>query len=209
MADTENSVSVYIGYGEESVVHARLELRSGTLAIWPRQCPEPTSCQCASAARISDEKTQLPSEAPSWITVPGIAYLNLDERDRLLCPVRQLKFYLRDSAAIRRDRKRLFVHWDPNIRDITKAHFSKWIVEVFKYAYIRRDIPLPDHVIAHELRALSASWAYNAHVALEDACSWSSPGVFQNNYLRDMSLCSEGMFSLGPVVVAQQVTGAR
>ena len=155
-------------------------------------------------------KTQLPSEAPQWITVPGIAYLNPDERDRLLCQVRQLKFYLRDTEQIRGGRKRMFVPWDPNIRDITKAHISKWIVEVVKHAYTARDVPIPDHVIAHELRALSASWAYNAHVALEDvlsACSWRSPGVFQNNYLRDMSLVAEGMHSLGPVVVAQRVTG--
>ena len=156
-------------------------------------------------------KTQLPSEAPSWITVPGIAYLNPREPERLLCPVRQLRLYLRDSATVRRDRTRLFVHWDPSIRDITKAHIARWIVEVVKHAYVENDLNLPEQVNAHELRALAASWAYNAHVALEDvlaACSWSSPGVFQNNYLRDMSLVSEGMYSLGPVVVAQHVTGS-
>ena len=157
-------------------------------------------------------KTQLPSEAPSWITIPGIAYLNPQERDRWLCPVRQLRLYLRDSATVRRDRTRLFVHWNPSIRDITKAHVSKWIVEVIKNAYEVQDLPLPEHIIAHEVRAVSSSWAYNAHIALEDvmsACSWRSPGVFQNNYLRDMSLCAEGLFSLGPLVVAQHVTGAR
>ena len=157
-------------------------------------------------------KTQLPSQAPQWITIPGIAHLSPRERERFLCPVRQLRLYLRDTEAIRGGRTRLFVHWNPRIRDISRSHISKWIVEVVKQAYTAKDLPLPDHVTAHEVRALSASWAYAAQVSLEDvmsACSWRSPGVFQNNYLRDMSLCVDGMRSLGPVVVAQKVTGAR
>ena len=106
----------------------------------------------------------------------------------------------------------MFIHWDPNIRDIRKSHISRWIIEVVRNAYTSRDLVVPDHITAHEVRALSASWAYNSQVALEDvlsACCWRSNGVFQNNYLRDMSQCSEGMFSLGPVVVAQKIAGAR
>ena len=157
-------------------------------------------------------KTQLPSQAPIWVSVPGIAYLSPREDERWLCPVRQLRLYLRDTETIRENRSRLFVHWNPRIRDISRSHISKWIVEVVKHAYTSLDFPLPDHVTAHEVRALSASWAYASHVALEDvlsACSWRSSGVFQNNYLRDMSLCTDGLRSLGPIVVAQKVTGRR
>ena len=46
-------------------------------------------------------KNQLPTQAPEWITVPGIAHLNLTEVERMLCPVRQLKLYIRDSERIR------------------------------------------------------------------------------------------------------------
>ena len=42
-------------------------------------------------------KNQLPTQAPEWITVPGIAHLNPTEPERMLCPVRQLKLYIRDS----------------------------------------------------------------------------------------------------------------
>ena len=35
-----------------------------------------------------------------WITVPGIAHLNPTEAERMLCPVRQLKLYIRDSERI-------------------------------------------------------------------------------------------------------------
>ena len=42
-------------------------------------------------------KNQLPSQAPEWISVPGIAHRNPSEAERMLCPVRQLKLYLWDS----------------------------------------------------------------------------------------------------------------
>ena len=46
-------------------------------------------------------KNQLPTQAPEWITVPGIAHLNPMEPEKMLCPVRQLKLYIRDSERIR------------------------------------------------------------------------------------------------------------
>ena len=46
-------------------------------------------------------KNQLPTQAPEWITVPGIARLNPTEPEKMLCPVRQLKLYIRDSERIR------------------------------------------------------------------------------------------------------------
>ena len=46
-------------------------------------------------------KNQLPSQAPQRISVQGIAHLNPFESEWMLCPVRQLKLYLRDSERIR------------------------------------------------------------------------------------------------------------
>ena len=104
-------------------------------------------------------KNQLPTQAPEWITLPGIAHLNPTEAERMLCPVRQLKLYLRDSERIR-GRQRIFVHWNRNIRDIMRSHISRWIVETVKEAYTQADREF-DQVTAHEVRTLSASWAYN------------------------------------------------
>ena len=42
-------------------------------------------------------RNQLPSQAPQWISVPGIAHLNPSEAEGMLCPVRQLKLYLREQ----------------------------------------------------------------------------------------------------------------
>ena len=152
-------------------------------------------------------KNQLPTQAPEWITVPGIAHLNPTEPERILCPVRQLKLYIRDSERIRGGRQRMFIHWNHSIRDIMRSHISRWIVETVKEAYTQADRQY-DCVTGHEVRALSASWAYNCQVALPDILSaafWRSSGVFQNSYLRDMACVAEGMSTLGPVVVAQHV----
>ena len=101
-------------------------------------------------------KNQLPTQAPEWITVPGIAHLNPTEPERMLCPVRQLKLYIRDSERIRGGRQRMFIHWNRGIRDIMRSHISRWIVETVKEAYNQADRQY-DRVTAHEVRALSAS----------------------------------------------------
>ena len=43
-------------------------------------------------------KNQLLTQAPEWITVPGIAHFT--EPERMLCPVRQLKLYIRGGAGV-------------------------------------------------------------------------------------------------------------
>ena len=152
-------------------------------------------------------KNQLPTQAPNWITVPGIAHLNPTEPEKMLCPVRQLKLYIRDSERMRGGRQRMFIHWNRSIRDIMRSHISQWIVETVKEAYTQADRQY-DRVTAHEVRALSASWAYNCQVVLPDILSvafWRSSGVFQNLHLRDMACIADGMSTLGPVVVAQNV----
>ena len=88
-----------------------------------------------------------------------------------------------------------------------RSHISRWIVETVKEAYTQADREY-DRVTAHEVRALSASWAFNCQVAHPDILSaafWRSSGVFQNSFLGDMTCIAEGMSTLGLVVVAQQV----
>ena len=112
-------------------------------------------------------KNQLPSQDPEWISVLGIPHMNPSEAERVQCPVRQLKLYLRDSESLHRGRQRMFVHWNRYIRDIMRSRISRWIMETVK------------EVMAHEVRALSASLAYNCQVALPDILSaafWRSSG---------------------------------
>ena len=180
------------------------------LSVTPGKCVLQRK-HTATTCGFSVAGTWFPSEEsitdPEWITVPRIAHLNPTEAERMLCLVRQLKLYIRDSERIRGGGgQRMFIHRNRNIRDIMRSHISRWIVETVKEAYIQADREY-DRVTAHEVRALSASWAYNCQVALPDILSavfWRSSGVFQNSYLRDMACIADGMLTLGPVVVAQQ-----
>ena len=74
--------------------------------------------------------------------------------------------------------QRLFVHWNPAVRDIMRTHISKWIMETIKEAYTWADRQY-GRVTADEVRALTASWAYSSQMALPDILSaafWRSSG---------------------------------
>ena len=202
MADAQMCVPDSIGFGETTLVPPRFEYSAWQICVRERK-------HSTSTCGISTSGTWLPGEESAtdagpwmeWITVPGIAHLNPTEPERMLCPVRQLKLYIRGG------RQRMFVHWNRSIRDIMRSHISRWIVETVKETYTQADRQY-DRVTAHEVRALSVSWVYNCQVALPDILSaafWRSSGVFQNSYLRDMACIAEGMSTLGPVVVAQHV----
>ena len=137
-------------------------------------------------------KKQLPSVKPDPIVVPSLARIRKWEHtDRLLCPVRALKFYLKMTSSYRQNRTRLFLPIKGN-KDISKDTISRWISYTVKLAYrklTKRDISFLK-IKAHEVRALSSSWAFFDKVPLNDilqAAVWNSSSTFAKFYLRDMS----------------------
>ena len=78
-------------------------------------------------------------------------------------------------------------------------------MEVVKEAYERADLTV-ECVIAHEVRTISASWAYLNQIPWDDILSvafWRSQGAFQRCYLRDLAHSSGKISILGPVMEAQ------
>lgn len=152
-------------------------------------------------------KNQHSSEAPVSLTIPGIAHLCPKEPERFLCPVRALRMYLQHASGLRSAGHRLFRHWEEG-KIIRESHISQWVLLAIKNAYTRLGSDLPDHITAHEVRALAASWAYRNDIpldAIKEAVFWRSDGVFQEHYLRDMSDSEEGIRRLGPIVAAGSV----
>ncbi|MCG8069891.1 MAG: hypothetical protein JAY84_18765 [Candidatus Thiodiazotropha taylori] len=157
-------------------------------------------------------KNQLPSVCSPEILVPNLAR-SVSDKDfnRMLCPVRALKLYLRKTESIRNNRKRLFLPIRGN-HDITKGSISGWISSVIRLAYksISKVKFSSLRVKPHELRALSTSWAYVNKVPMDDivkAAVWSSSSVFARFYLRDLSKQSCNLSLMGPLVTAQKVVG--
>ena len=141
-------------------------------------------------------KNQLPSVKPDPIVVPSLARIRKREHlDRLLCPVRSLEFYLKMSSSYRQNRTRLFLPIKGN-QDISKDTISRWISYTIKLAYrklTKRDISFLK-IKAHEVRALSSSWAFFDKVPLNDilqAAVWNRSSTFARFYLRDMSQQAE------------------
>ena len=198
-------VPVSIGFGKMALVPARIEYSAWQMCVRERKRLTPT---CG----ISTSGTWLPGEESASDAGPWVDHSTGDrplESDRTgenamsreTVEALHMGFGKNPGEG---GRQCMFIHWNRSIRDIMRSHISRWRL---KEAYTQADRQY-DRVTAHDVRALSASWAYNCQVALPDILSaafWRSSGVFQNSYLRDMACIADGMSTLGPVVVAQHV----
>ena len=158
-------------------------------------------------------KNQVLGSVARPITVKALSnFVGNDRRERLLCPVRALKWYLERSKPSRANSSRLFVHWKPSRSECTPMDISKWIVRTVKLAYEKsstddQSLKLA-RVTAHEVRALAASWAlFNGAPAADvlQAGTWRSKNSFISFYLRDMAQESVSLNSMGPISSGQLI----
>ena len=158
-------------------------------------------------------KNQLPSRAPDSITIPKLSNFchKSDNFNRMLCPVRAVKIYLDKTKSLRKHRKRLFIPTQGD-QDLAKSTLSRWVKYAIKHTYdsISKN---PNRLFkprAHELKALSASWAYMNYIPLEEilkSAVWSSSSLFASHYLRDFREQTENLRAMGPIIAAQKVVG--
>ena len=155
-------------------------------------------------------KTQVPNKLPDPIVIPSLDQVcGPNDEDRLLCPVRALKFYLDRTKTVRLSRKRLFIPVKGK-GDVSPATISRWLRTAILGAYenLSSSSQALLNIKAHETRALATSWAYHNRIPSEDilqAASWMNHSTFSNFYLRSLSNQEEGLFRLGPLVSAQRV----
>ena len=157
-------------------------------------------------------KNQSSEEGPRSVQVKALStFVGPDmPEDRVLCPVRALKRYLPTVKSFRGQRRRLFLSFKPGFtKEICANTISAWLKKVILLAYETSDEE--DHtllrVTAHEVRALSASWASFAGASIPsilEACHWRSHNTFTSFYLRDLSVVADDLLTLGPLVAAQQ-----
>ena len=155
-------------------------------------------------------KTQLPTIASEPFSIPSLSQAcGTQDEDRLLCPIRALKFYLNRVKPLRASRKRLFIPIKGG-GDVSAASISRWIASTIRKAYsslTERDLSFY-RIRPHELRALSTSWAYVNHAPLADVLSaafWRNSTTFSSFYLRSFGNQQGNLSLLGPLVVAQSV----
>ena len=160
-------------------------------------------------------KKQLPSRAPDSIIIPRLSNFcrKSDNFNRMLCPVRAVKIYLNKTKSLRKRRKRLFIPTQGD-QDLAKPTLSRWVKYAIKNAYdtISKNPLSLFKPRAHELRAISASWAYMNYIPLEEilkSAVWSSTSLFASHYLRDFREQTENFRAMEPIIAAQKVVGGR
>ena len=158
-------------------------------------------------------KNQLPSRAPDSINIPKLSNFchTIDSFNMKLCPIRAVKIYLKRTKSIRKGRDRLFIPTRGD-HDLHKSTISKLVKFTIKNAYnsISSSQSRLLKIKPHELRALSTSWAYLNFIPMEEmikAAVWSSSSLFASHYLRDFKNQSVNLHKVGPLEVAQKVTG--
>ena len=114
----------------------------------------------------------------------------------------------------RKDGSQLFLPLSQEVKITTPNMISRWLTQTIFRAY-RSDSDPADtdnvHVTAHEIRALAASWKVANCVPLDEvlrSASWKHATTFTSHYLRDLCEQKEGLYSLGPLVIGQQVVSA-
>ena len=159
-------------------------------------------------------KNQVLNNPPQKIVIPSlIPFTGRDTPEYTLCPVRSLKAYVARTTdpTIRRGRKRLFIPFNTeNEKDLSARSISTWLSKVIRRAYEdanNQSLALVN-IKAHEVRAMAASWAFFNNVPYSEimqAAYWKGENTFSSFYLRSLSHQSEDLYSLGPIVSAQQV----
>ena len=156
-----------------------------------------------------------PDYAP--VTIPALGpSMGEDLPDRLLCPVRALRYYLKlkhkGLDPNNRFRRLLCAFKLGHIGDISKQTVSGWIRQLIKQAYSvvqDEDIPHLTHTNfqARELRAFASSLAFHQNYSLKqvmEAASWRNNNTFVSFYLRDLSQIGD-VTTAGPFVAGQKV----
>ena len=133
-------------------------------------------------------KNQLAKEGPDSVApvvIPALAP-TLDrslKSDRSLCPVRAFRYYLDRTSDLRQNKELVFVSSKKDLdRDISPATISSWIKQtvILCYELSDQESHTLHQVKAHDVRAITASKAFQSGISLEQilsACHWKSDNI--------------------------------
>ena len=133
-------------------------------------------------------KNQTLEFIPGDIFIPEIKTLSSVSEDKLWCPVRALKWYIKRTESLRQS-PRLFILPRAPHTAASKDTISRWLTEVIAPHAQGR-------VRAHEVRGQAASRALFSGVSVQDilkAAAWKTPSTFVSCYLTD-TLSAEAAF---------------
>lgn len=119
-----------------------------------------------------------------------------DTVERLLCPVRTLRYYLKRSDEYRSSEQRLlFISYQRGInKDICKQSISNYIKEAVVMVYNEQNVKSlknePLKIKPHSVRHIATSLSALKNFTMEDilkAGTWATPNVFISHYVQYFS----------------------
>ena len=128
-------------------------------------------------------KNQSASFTPKAIFLPSLSSASSIREDRLLCPVRALKWYAHRTKLLRQS-SNLFILPRSPYSPASKDTISKWLIRL-----ILPHVQPNEYVRAHDIRAHASSKAWFQGVPLQDimdAAAWKTPSSFVSCYLTDI-----------------------
>ncbi|CAG2248570.1 unnamed protein product [Mytilus edulis] len=153
-------------------------------------------------------KNQIPGRGSEPIVIPA---LPVDSSSKVLCPIRVLLLYLQRTQSLRTSsNSRLFIPINKGKQDLSVKTISSWICKTIQLAYSFSNEELLNsmHIKAHDVRAISTSWALFNNASLEEVLSagfWRTENSFISHYLQSLATQAQSLYSLGPLVSAQRV----
>ena len=131
-------------------------------------------------------KNQTAGSPPVEIFLPTISSLSSVRADRLWCPVRALRWYIKRTESVRSSPVLFISSIRPHL-PVSTATVSRWLVLAIHAAGDDALVQSPAH--AHETRAMAASWALFNGASVDEikrAAYWASSNTFVSCYLRDV-----------------------
>ena len=142
-------------------------------------------------------------------TLSSVFLLSLKEHspdDKVHCPLRALRWYLKLTEPLRGAEKALFIISKEPFKKASKGTVAAWVKEAISgaYSHLSREQREQMGIRAHNTRGVTTTWAATVGVLFEeimDAAAWSRPQTFARFYLKDLPVM-KGRFSRAVMVVA-------
>ena len=132
--------------------------------------------------------------------------VGFDDEERLLCPVRALKEYLRRMKRVDKRPRNLFSSLFNSSKPLSKNGLSYLLRKTIADAHrqISDEQCRIFKVRAHDIRGIATTLNVFKNMSFRQvlaAATWKTSSVFVTHYLKDVMQNMEGIFSLGPLVV--------
>ena len=126
--------------------------------------------------------------------------------DKVHCPLRALKWYLKLTKPLRGAEKALFVILKEPYKKASKGTVAVWVKEAISgaYSHLSREQREQMGIHAHDTRGVATTWPATVGVPFEDitdAAAWSRLQTFRRFYLKDLP-AMRGWFSRAVMVAA-------